>query len=101
MKKKAQSFGVVGTSVGSVVLSPLIQLLFENYSVRQTMLIQSAVYFHLLIAAVLVPIPKVDKKVVNVKMTDILDKCTLAYSFGLFLVMIGKQSQLPYMVPLG
>ena len=65
------------------------------------MLIQSAVYFHLLIAAVLVPIPKVDKKVVNVKITDILDKCTLAYSFGLFLVMIGKQSQLPYMVPLG
>ena len=100
VRSQAQSFGVVGTSVGSVLMAPLIQLLFEHYSVSQAMLIQSAVYAHLLIGAVLLPIPEVTKKTTNVKLTDILDKCTLAYSIGLCLVMIGKQAQLPYMIPL-
>ena len=55
-------------------MAPMIQLLFENYSVSQSMLIQSAVYLHLLIGAVLVPIPDMKKKASDVKLFDILDK---------------------------
>ena len=60
-------------------MAPMIQLLFENYSVSQSMLIQSAVYLHLLIGAVLIPIPEIKKKTSDVKLLDILDKLGVTF----------------------
>ena len=47
------------------------------------MLIQSAVYLHLLIGAVLIPIPEIKKKTSDVKLLDILDKLGVTFEWWL------------------
>jgi len=100
IRSLAISIGVIGTAVGSSTMPIVIQLLFDKYTVRQSMFIISGVYAHTFIGVALTPEVRKTKKKSNVKLTSIMNPSIVIYVIALVFTQIGKQSQFPYFVPL-
>merc|ERR1712227_354307 len=99
----ALGFALVGTPLGSAILPALWRFLLYNYTVKQTLLIMTGLLLNMLIAALLLQEPQVEKEE---KKKNEPDHWKQIYSFpmilfqcSMFLTFTGKLSQFPFLVP--